>query len=357
VSGLATIAERVWYGRGIAPAVARAALGPLALLYGAGTAGRAMLYDRAFLRSHRLALPALSVGNLTVGGTGKTPVSAWIATQLLARGARPAIVLRGYGDDEPAVHALLNPMVPVVATPDRVLGAREAAGVGADVVVLDDAFQHRRAARMADLVLVSAERFGDRSPVRLLPAGPYREPLSALARADLAVVTRKTADPAHVARTLARLSATRADLPVAVVELALDELRAWAGRGGDLPSRVDDVRQPLDALDGARVLAVAAVGEPAAFFAQLAERGAVVERAAFPDHHRFTAADAEALAARAVAAERVVCTLKDAVKLGPLWPRQAPPLWYVSQRVVVERGAELLDACLARVLAARPTGP
>ena len=351
------IAERVWYGRGVAPAVARAALRPFELLYRAGAAGRALLYDRALLRAQRLVLPALSVGNLTVGGTGKTPVAAWMAAQLLARGARPALVLRGYGDDEPSVHALLNPTVPVVATPDRVLGAREAAGVGADVVVLDDAFQHRRAARVADLVLVSAERFGDRSPVRLLPAGPYREPLSALGRADLAVVTRKTADPSHVARTLARLSATRADLPVAVVELALDELRAWPRRDGDLPSRGADVRQPLDALAGARVLAIAAVGDPAAFFAQLVARGAVVERAAYADHHRFTAAEAQALAARAAAADRVVCTLKDAVKLGPLWPRQAPPLWYVSQRVVVERGAELLDACLARVLAARLTGP
>jgi tetraacyldisaccharide 4'-kinase len=293
-----------------------------------------------------LPAPAVSVGNLTVGGTGKTPVAAWVASRLAARGARPAIVLRGYGDDEPRVHELLTPGAVVVASPDRVAGAREAVARGADVVVLDDAFQHRRARRDVDLVLVSADRWtGD---TRLLPAGPFREPLAALRRASAIVVTRKAASPAAADRVAAAIGAAAPRVPVAIVALALDELRPWGGDGAG---------RPLATLAGRRVLAVAAVGDPGAFFAQLGAAGAAVERAAFRDHHAFSSADAAALARRAEEVETIVCTLKDAVKLGPLWPRLAPPLWYVSQRVAVERGAEPLDALLETLLAARRRGP
>src|SRR5690348_7442624 len=135
------------------------------------------------MTTHDPVLPTLSVGNVTVGGTGKTPVAAWIAAELIDRGARPAIVLRGYGDDEPLVHARLNPDVPVIVAPDRLEGIARAAASGADVAVLDDAFQHRRAQRTADIVLVSAERW-TRTP-RLLPAGPWRESLRALRRTSM----------------------------------------------------------------------------------------------------------------------------------------------------------------------------
>src|SRR5690242_15793153 len=99
-----------------------------------------MLYDTGVFASHDPAIPAVSVGNVTVGGTGKTPVAAWIATELVERGARPAIVLRGYGDDEPLVHARLNPNVPVIVAADRVAGIAQARDTGATIAVLDDAF-------------------------------------------------------------------------------------------------------------------------------------------------------------------------------------------------------------------------
>src|SRR5437763_2660867 len=164
--------ERVWFGDDLLARAARAALLPGEILYGAAVGVRKALYDSGVLTTYKPALPTVSVGNLTVGGTGKTPVAAWIATELVDRGIQPAIVLRGYGEDEPLVHARLNPSVPIVVAPDRVDGVRMARDAGANVAVLDDAFQHRQVSRDVDLVLVSADRW---SPApRLLPAGPFR---------------------------------------------------------------------------------------------------------------------------------------------------------------------------------------
>lgn len=333
--------ERLWESDGAGASLLRAALRPLSGVYGMASAIRGTLYDRGILRSYELALPAIGVGNLSVGGTGKTPVAAWVAAELARRGARPAVVLRGYGEDEPQVHATLNPGIQVVVAADRVAGAERARFLGADVVVLDDAFQHRRARRLADLVLVSADRWSAHRA--LLPAGPWREPLSALERASLAVVTRKAAsaeDAAAVARAIVRASP---EVRIAHVQLAADDLRSLGGAQ----------RLGLGALAGARVLVIAAVGDPRAFLRQIEAAGARVQEEIFPDHHRFSPSDRTRLARAATATDLVICTLKDAVKLGPLWPREAPPLWYVSQRLHVESGLEFLDQTLERVLAAR----
>jgi tetraacyldisaccharide 4'-kinase len=134
---------------------------------------------------------------------------------------------------------------------------------------------------------------------------------------------------------------------VAIFHLAPDALH----------SCTDDTVAPLTVLEGAKVLAIAAVGAPGEFFEQLRRMGARVDRAAYRDHHAFDAHDAAVLAVRAAACDMVVCTLKDAVKLAPLWPRKAPTLWYVSQCAVVERGRAALDASLATVLAARASVP
>ena len=340
---VAAIAERVWYGDDLRAGVARAGLAPLALLFSGVSGARGALYDRGLMRARALALPAMSIGNLTVGGTGKTPIAAWIARRLRERGGRPALVLRGFGGDEPRVHALLNPDVPVVASADRVAGALQARTLGADVVVLDDAFQHRRASRTIDLVLLAAERA--HAPVRLLPAGPFREGLGALGRASAVLVTRKSAPTADADALLATVAARFPALPTAVVHLAADALRAW--NDPQAPA------QSIGALTGARVLGVSGIGDPRAFEAQLQQAGARVEPAAYSDHHAFTEADVARLVRRAEQVDRVVCTLKDAVKLGPLWPRQAPALWYVSQRVTVERGGSVLEDLLDRLLAAR----
>ena len=334
--------ERIWRGTDLGATLARAALAPLEGVYAGLIAVRGAFYDSGVLRSHPTALPTLSVGNLSVGGTGKTPVSSWIAAELRGRGARPAVVLRGYGDDEPMVHTTLNPDIPVVVSADRVWGVERARVIGADVAVLDDAFQHRRARRDADVVLLSTDQWDD--PRRLLPAGPWREPLRALRRASLVIATRKASslELAHrVIDAVARIAPTVAS---AIVHLAPMQLRAATGPGV----------APLSVLQGARVLAVAAIGDPRAFLRQLEGVAAAVRPAVFPDHHIFQSVDAVRLALDAHHCDFVVCTLKDAVKLGALWPREAPPLWYVSQRPLVEHGGAAVASLLDDLLQRRP---
>ena len=340
-----TALEWVWYGDSLRARLARAALRPAELLYSGAVRLRGSLYDRGWLAAHVPPLPVLAIGNVSVGGTGKTPLAAWAVGRLREHGARPAVVLRGYGGDEPLVHGALNPGVPVVVDADRVRGARAARDAGADCAVLDDAFQHRRLKRTADWVLVAAERF-DRT-THLLPAGPLREPRRAVARADVVIVTRKIESAARAADVAERLESA-SSVGTAVVHLAPDGVvDAIAGS-----------RRALAELRDVRVLTVAAVGAPHAFFAQLREHGILDSQAiAFGDHHAFTADDVRRIVRAAARAEAVVCTLKDAVKLAPLWPRGSLPLWYVSQRADVERGAPVLDASLATILAARASTP
>jgi tetraacyldisaccharide 4'-kinase len=360
---LRELAEWTWYTPSPAAALARASLMPLSWLFGAGVARRNAAFDaEGPANSLQAALlpPALSVGNLTVGGTGKTPVASWFAARLEALGARPALVLRGYGDDEWRVHQLLTPTVPVLINPDRRTAMAEASAAGRDCVVLDDAFQHRRAPRVADVVLISADR-SDETP-RLLPAGPYREPFSALRRATAVVVTVKRAGAAQVATVLETIRRAAPALPVAVVRLVPDEVRAVGsagtndGKSGALAAF--EGTKAATWLSGRRVLLVSAIADPAAFEAQVVALGAVVLRhVRHPDHHAFTPRDVAFLAGETASApsevDGVICTLKDAVKLGPLWPRAASPLWYVSQTLVIERGAEILEEQCRRVLAAR----
>jgi tetraacyldisaccharide 4'-kinase len=331
--------ERIWFGDSPAERLIRGALTPAAALYRAATVVRNALYDRGVLRARLAPIPALSVGNLSVGGTGKTPVAAWLATQLAERGARPAIVLRGYGGDEPLVHERLAPRARIVVARDRVEGMRIAADSGADCAVLDDAFQHRRAARVADVVLVSADRWT--GSVRLLPAGPWREGLGALARATLLLVTRKMADLSRAESLAARLAP--AGLPHAVAHLAPTGLASGQSV------------MPLSSLDGRAVLVVAGIGHPELFARQVEAFGARARTAFYPDHHAYTRVEVARLVERAAGGAWVVCTLKDHVKLAPLWPPDGPPLWYVSQHVALEAGQPALENLLAAVLRARQT--
>lgn len=327
--------EKIWAEDG----PAAWALSPLSWLYRAATGLRNALFDVGLLRSQSLGLPAVSVGNLSVGGTGKTPVAAWLAGELLRLGARPAIVMRGYGADEPLVHRRLNPDVPVIVNADRVAGARTAKAGGATVVVLDDAFQHRRARRDLDLVLLAAEQG---TPRRVLPAGPLRESARGIRRASVVIVTRKSASVAEAEAVAAAWTGYAGAPPTVILALK--------------PGALHDARDPSaptaapETLTGQRVLAISAIGAPQPFARQLEALGATVSSASFPDHHAFTAQDAAVLAARAAEVDRAVCTLKDAVKLVPLWPRHAPPLWYLSQAVEVERGATSLHEALRRLV-------
>src|SRR5687767_7495582 len=317
--------DRIWRGDDAVSRTARIALTPFEAAYRAAIAARGWMYDHSLLRVRTSPIPVVSVGNLSVGGTGKTPFAAWLAAELARRGLEPAVVLRGYGGDEALVHARLNPEIPVVIEPRRAEGIRRAAAIGATVAVLDDAFQHRAAGRIADVVLIAAEQW--RGSPRLLPAGPWREPLGALQRASIAVITRKTAENRTTDGLVATIRDAAPQLPLAVVRFALTDLRRVAGGAGaagaasaeviaDAAGAAAAVTLPLAEIAGRPVVAIAGIADSEAFFRQLAEAGARVEPHSFPDHHRYTTTEiTELLRGERGDETRFVCTLKDAVKL------------------------------------------
>jgi tetraacyldisaccharide 4'-kinase len=207
---------------------------------------------------------------------------------------------------------------------------------------LDDAFQHRQTRRAADLVLVSADRWT--ADARLLPAGPFREPLSAVRRATLIIVTRKSATDDQVARVHETLARVGGGIPRVSVRLSAEEL-VCVGTGE---------RRSISALDGAIVRSIVAIGDPRSFVAQLESAGANVSATVFPDHHSFQDDEIAAFVRTIPPDALAVCTLKDAVKLERRWPRQGPPLWYVSQLVTVERGVGGLERMLDDLVRVRP---
>jgi tetraacyldisaccharide 4'-kinase len=334
---------RRWW-RGEAGSWGRLLLAPalgLAGLFGLLVRMRNALYDRGVLPAAVAPIPVLGVGNLTVGGTGKTPVSAWLVRRLSEAGARPALVARGYGRDELTLHARWNPGVPVVASKRRPEAVREAAAQGATIAVLDDGFQHRRLARDADVVLLAAET---PFPGRLLPAGPYREPARALARATLAVVTRKAAPEARAVTLAEDVSARFPELPVARAVLQAAEWQHLDGTAAPPPSGpiliATGVADPESVVVAVRA-ALAAAGPPGA---------PVPEPAlwAFPDHHEFRERDALALTSRLDEGTLVV-TEKDAVKL-VRFRGHLPRVRVLALELRWETGEDAVEALLARCL-------
>lgn len=293
----------------------------LALLYRVGIGMRNAAYDAGMLRISRAALPVISVGNIVAGGAGKTPFVRWLVNELTERGRRVAILHGGYGSDEPELHRKWQPRALVIEERDRVRAARFAHTKGADVVVLDDAFQHRRLARDLDIVLVPLET----SDRRMLPRGPLREPSSALARAGVIVVTRKTGGAAEAQKLAAQL-ASQYGKPVATIAL--------------LPKELPPVSGP--------VAVVAAIARPDLLLAQLRTLNVNVARMlAYPDHHEYTMGDAEHIR-RAIGALPIVTTEKDVEKLKQILP--AARLFVLEQRLVVESGGAALMQAVEGVL-------
>lgn len=325
------LAHRLWDDEpGVGGRLLRGLLVPAEALYRTGVAVRNRAYDRHLLGVERVDIPVISVGNVAVGGTGKTPFAHWLAVRVAARGERPAVLHGGYADDEPALHRRWSPDITVIVEADRVRGAKLAQQAGATAVVLDDAFQHRRLHRDLDIVLIAVEHWpGAR---RLLPRGPWREPARALDRAHLIVCTRKTATAAAAAQVADEL-AESTGVPVATVHLRAD---LWLH--GDVPA--DAPPSPA--------LLVAALAWPAIFAGDAAAAGAdVAETMLFPDHHDYTERDAANILRRA-AGRPIVTTEKDWVKLDGLLDARA--IWLLHQTVVPERGLGELDDALSRVL-------
>ncbi len=306
---------------------------------------RGALYDRGLLPMTRLSVPVLAVGNLTAGGTGKTPLVAHLVAWCRARGLAPAVLSRGYrGEGGRNDEAELIAGAPVVCNPDRAAGGRAAIAQGAQLLILDDGFQHRRLARTLDLVVIDATRpWGDPGggPGAVLPLGYLREGPRALSRASVIALNRTEAvAPA----ALARLRAALKGLPAALIELEEDDPHLEPLAGG--------TRAPCASLAGQAVLLVSGIGNPAAFEAAALRHG-WHPRASwrFADHHRYRASEAAGIAAEAARLGAVtVMTEKDAVKLSRLWPAHAPAqVLCVGSRVRAQDQA-VLDAALVRAL-------
>ncbi|MEO8634804.1 MAG: tetraacyldisaccharide 4'-kinase [Gemmatimonadales bacterium] len=302
----------LWTSRRIDARAARAALLPVSALWHGWMRARATAYARGWLPVHDLPLPAVAVGNLTVGGSGKTPLAIWIARRYAAHGVVPGILLRPYGGgDEAAIHARAVPGAHVIADANRVAGAERALARGAQVLVLDDAYQRLDVRRDLNVLVISAET--TRAVRWPLPAGPWREGMQALRRADLVVITRKRAS-LDAAITLLEEVRSRVTVPVAIAHLGLVRLEGLLSAQQVLPA----------SLAGRRVVAAAAIGDPEAFVTQMKATGAAVQVATWKDHHEYRQEDIAWLAHAARRADHLVITEKDAVKLRDRWPADAP---------------------------------
>jgi tetraacyldisaccharide 4'-kinase len=325
-------------------------LNPLSAVYGRAVRLRRSWYAKRPHAQRRLERPVISVGNLTVGGSSKTPVVAALAKALLERGHRPAILSRGYarvresdgvvvvsdGDrviapvemsgDEPQMVARSLKGVPVLVCPDRYLAGRLAEShFGTTVHLLDDGFQHLQLARDVDLLIVSPRDLDD----RVLPAGRLREPADAARVADAVIVPGSSDEAARVA------SALRVAMSFSMTM-----------RFGSLRPLTAGDSMPIEG-SGANVLAVAGIARPERFFAAVREQGFdVVGEMVFPDHHWFTASDLESIARRATSAkaEIVITTEKDAVRIG------AKPGWAaLPMDVSIEPAAAFADWIVAKL--------
>jgi tetraacyldisaccharide 4'-kinase len=318
--------------------------------YRGALGAREWLYRRGVLSSRAVRPVVVSIGNVTVGGTGKTPAAELAALTLAALGRAPAIVSRGYrrrsrgvqivadtasirldpeeAGDEPFVLARRLPGVPVVVGSNRHEAARLAVErFGVTAIVLDDGFQHRTLGKDLEIVMVrAAAPWGNG---RLLPGGPLREPLSALRRADLIVATG--ADDAKDIESV-RTSVEGHAPGVPVLAAAYVPAECW--RAG----RMEPV--PLAHLDGLRLVAFAGIASPAGFERTLRDVGARVEVfVAFDDHHWYSAADLASLGtrARALGVDGLVTTEKDWARLRAL-PLPATPLFVLSIKLALVSG-------------------
>jgi tetraacyldisaccharide 4'-kinase len=323
----------------------RLALWPLSVSYGVVARLRAALYRRGIFQQKRLNGTVISIGNLTVGGTGKTPMVLWVAERLIAEGERPAILTRGYrggaAGDEHGV-----PSADEVALLRLRLGARAQLGVGknrhesgrtlerhgAKWFILDDGFQHLALHRDVDIVLLDAsDPFGG----GLLPSGNLREPFGALGRAGIVVITRSEHAPA-LESMVGR--ATRA--PVFYAQTELESVLR-------VPALA--VEWPLPDRSSARVYAFCAIGNPRAFFDDLRRWGfSVVGQRAFRDHHRYSSDDIASLehAAHTVSADAMICTEKDVFNLRSAQAGELP-VYACRIRLAVSDSASFWDAVLS----------
>jgi tetraacyldisaccharide 4'-kinase len=298
------------------PRPVQVALWPASLVWQAIVRTRAAAYRKGFFRSKRLPGTVISIGNLTAGGTGKTPLVLWLAERLHAEGKRAAVLTRGYRgvpagpggvpqSDEVAIYRTrLQHLAELGVGANRFASGKILSRHGIEWFVLDDGFQHMQLARDVDIVLLDAT-----DPFAggwMIPAGLLREPKSALARADIIIVTRSPKTPA-IETIVQRI--THVPIFHAVTEL-LDVVK--------IPTHASHPLEPLAGWREKEAFAFCGIGNPQAFFDDLSRWGGSVSgHSSFPDHHTYTQRDIEKLETRAhdSGAEIMLCTEKDIFNL------------------------------------------
>lgn len=338
--------------RGEAAGLTGTLLGALSVLYGIGVRARLLSYKLGVLPSYGLPLKVVSVGNLTVGGTGKTPVAIFLTEFFKNDGKRVAVLSRGHkgsangvavvsdgkkilmgpdkAGDEPFLMAKSLKGVPVVVCGDRVKGGRFIVEkFSPNVLILDDAFQHIRLRRDINILLVdSNEGFGNE---RLVPRGILREPVSAIRRADFALI--KGGPPQG------RVWDAFHEHSIPYIPFQYRPVCLYNVDTGE--------ERPVEALKGARVVSVAGIANPGSFRKSLKELGAHIEAELdFPDHHAYSASDGRNIEQRAIGKDMVITTEKDGVKLGGLV--KSVPVF--ALRISVEVEARLMQSALAPLL-------
>lgn len=322
-----------------------ALLWPLAVLYAAIVGLRGFAYHNRWLKSFSVDAPVLSIGNLTAGGTGKTPLTALIVSELQKRDCRVGIVSRGYGGkvkgvervafaesasgvatyfgDEPTWYARNFPKVPVYVGPDRVSVAKAMLRAeDIQFIVADDAFQHRRLRRSIDIVVIDATE--PRWHYRSLPLGRLREGFSSLRRAHVVFLTKvNLASREQVEWLDERIRASNSRLPVYKMESAIRCFVPLAPLGFE--KRAESFSFAPRELRGRRLLLVSGIGRPSTFEQLVREQteGEILEHVIFRDHHEYSEDDRVALEKKAMElkADLIVVTEKDAVKLESWKPR------------------------------------
>jgi tetraacyldisaccharide 4'-kinase len=332
--------------RGPVAHLARLGLKVISPAYGLGVAARNIAYDKGWKKAHAARVPVISIGNITLGGTGKTPMVEWLARWYRRRGVRVTLISRGYGhaggvNDEGRVLEENLPDVPHLQDPDRVRLARIAVDeLETELIILDDGFQHRRLARDLDLVMLDAlDPFGIH---QLFPRGLLREPVRSLRRASAVILSRSDLLEASEREAIHR------------------EIRRWAPSCPLLESRhapldlidCEGRTYPLEEMTGKHVAAFCGIGNPAGFRRTIVPLvGQLIEMRTFPDHHLYSAADVRSLTSWSddLSANLALTTQKDLVKLrthalGPV------PLRALRIGLEIMDGLEALESLLETLI-------
>lgn len=333
---------------GTAAGILRGGLRLLELPYGAVISARNYLYDRRIVPIEHFPIPVISVGNLTLGGTGKSPMVAWLCRFFLEQNAHPGLVSRGYkkssqsGNDEFLEMSQRFPTIPHLQDKNRVEAIRRLLRTEkVDLIILDDAFQHRRVERTIDLVLLDATApfgFG-----HIFPRGTLRESLGSLRRADAVLLTRS--DLVSEAERQAIRQRVLAFHPNVI----------W-GETVHVPASLVSIEslsaEPIKSIRGQSALAFCGIGNPAAFQKTLEHCGVrVAKLIPFPDHHRYTSRDAGEIVrtAKELGTDSILCTMKDLVKINRS-DFAGLPLWAVSIEIQFTVGESAVRKRLGNVL-------